>query len=134
MNNTEKTPGWWKSTFSYTCPRCRKGKLFVEPFKLSEPLNMHSHCDHCGLNYAPEPGYYWGAMFLSYAISGWALLLICLALVFWYGWSVESAMLVVIGIGVLTYFKLMRFSRSLYVHLLVRFDPDAAKKQERLSE
>jgi len=88
---------------------------------------MHDRCDHCNLRYAPEPGYYWGAMFLSYILSGWALLLMTLGLVFYYDWTVEMAMLLVIAIGALSYFKLMRFSRSLYIHLLVSFQPDVNK-------
>ena len=88
---------------------------------------MEKACSHCKLNFEPEPGYYWGAMFLSYILSGWALLIICLGLVFYFDWSVESAMLVVIAIGALSYLKLMRFSRSLYIHLLVRYNPTAGE-------
>ncbi len=28
---------------------------------------MHDHCSHCGLNFNPEPGFYWASMFVSYA-------------------------------------------------------------------
>lgn len=125
----DKKPGWLQSTIDYTCPRCRKGPLFVQPMKFSDPLAMHDRCEHCDLRFAPEPGYYWGAMFLSYILSGWALLLITLGLVFYFDWTVEMAMLLVIAIGILSYFKLLRFSRSLYIHLLVSYRPEFDKSK-----
>ncbi|MFM9008621.1 MAG: DUF983 domain-containing protein [Bacteroidota bacterium] len=30
---------------------------------------MHSHCPVCGLNNEPEPGYFYGAMYVSYAFT-----------------------------------------------------------------
>jgi hypothetical protein len=30
---------------------------------------MHVHCPHCGVALEPEPGFYFGAMFVSYAIN-----------------------------------------------------------------
>ncbi|WP_266362291.1 DUF983 domain-containing protein [Tellurirhabdus rosea] len=31
---------------------------------------MHEHCPHCGMRFEIEPGYFWGAMYVSYALSG----------------------------------------------------------------
>lgn len=31
---------------------------------------MHERCPYCGLRYEIEPGYFYGAMYVSYAISG----------------------------------------------------------------
>jgi hypothetical protein len=30
---------------------------------------MHQHCPLCGASFEPEPGFYFGAMFVSYAMS-----------------------------------------------------------------
>jgi len=32
-------------------------------------MDMNTHCDVCGLQYEIEPGFFWGAMYVSYAIS-----------------------------------------------------------------
>ncbi|GAB3539180.1 hypothetical protein GCM10027577_01120 [Spirosoma fluminis] len=37
---------------------------------------MYEHCPHCRLRYEVEPGYFYGAMFVSYAISGGVALVI----------------------------------------------------------
>ncbi|GAB3227327.1 DUF983 domain-containing protein [Hymenobacter seoulensis] len=52
------------------CPRCHEGALFTHsaanPVRFAE---MPEHCLVCGQAYEPEPGFYWGAMFISYAFS-----------------------------------------------------------------
>ena len=32
-------------------------------------LKMYSSCPNCGQDYVPEPGFYFGAMYFSYAIN-----------------------------------------------------------------
>lgn len=51
------------------CPRCRKGNIFTGAtygFKLQK---MNDHCSHCNLKYEREPGYFYVAMFVSYAMT-----------------------------------------------------------------
>lgn len=51
------------------CPRCQKGDFFVAPsaFNLLTFDKMYTHCSSCTLNYEPEPGFYMGSMYVSYA-------------------------------------------------------------------
>ena len=30
---------------------------------------MHQDCPHCGFHFEIEPGFFWGAMYISYAFS-----------------------------------------------------------------
>ncbi|WP_247235644.1 DUF983 domain-containing protein [Telluribacter sp. SYSU D00476] len=64
-----------KSTFysiiNARCPRCHEGDMFPTSI-LAKPTKfrtMNKECTCCGQNLEPEPGYYWGAMFVSYAIN-----------------------------------------------------------------
>ena len=115
-----------KSIFAYTCPRCRQSKLFKEPFQVAKPVDMNVSCETCGQRFEPEPGFYYGAMFISYIISGFTFIGVALTLVFVFAWSVEAAMGVVIVIAVLGFFKLLRISRSLWIHFVVPFEPHKA--------
>ena len=54
-----------QSIWNYKCPRCRKGDIYVKPLKYTDPLDMHDRCDHCNLKFEPEPGYFFGAMFID---------------------------------------------------------------------
>jgi len=113
---------WLASCWTYKCPRCRQAKLFKEPLDVKKPLDMNKGCSHCNLNFEPEPGFYYGAMFISYIITAFLFLAIALMLVFYFKWSVNAAMAVVIVTGMLIFLKILRVSRSVYIHILVKYD------------
>ena len=124
-----------KAMWNNKCPRCRQGDIFVKPFELKKPLNMPDRCSLCGQRTEPEPGFYFGAMFLSYILSAWFLILPTLFLIFVVGWTVEASMAVTIGLGALTYLKFLRGSRSLWLHLMVKHDPKMEEEvRQKLKE
>jgi uncharacterized protein (DUF983 family) len=50
------------------CPRCHQGDFFITSSAYSRRFDeMHETCSHCGETLIPEPGFYWGSMFVSYA-------------------------------------------------------------------
>lgn len=58
------------SVFRFRCPRCQEGDFFMShPYDLSKMGDIHEHCSECGLRYAKEPGFYYGAMYVAYAIG-----------------------------------------------------------------
>lgn len=62
------------STLFNRCPRCHQGKVFKEanPYMLSKMFHLHETCSHCSLKYQKEPSFFYGAMYVSYALtSGW---------------------------------------------------------------
>lgn len=106
------------------CPRCRKADLFVKPFLFSKPLAMHEKCSHCEQNFEPEPGYYFGAMFISYIWTGWLCLFVVGFTMLVLGWTVTQSIALLIFMFVVTYFWVMRISRSIYIHIDVQYDKD----------
>ena len=61
-------------------------------------------------------------MFISYAITTVLFLAIAAVCVIYYGMSAEAMMGVVIFAAIITYIKVMRLSRSVFIHILVRYD------------
>ena len=50
------------------CPRCHEGRLFSHPaISLTKFSEMPTQCPVCGQAYEPEPGFYIGAMYVSYS-------------------------------------------------------------------
>jgi uncharacterized protein (DUF983 family) len=75
-----------QAVFSGRCPRCRQGKIFRKPFYSPMGFDeMHEHCPHCGLRYEVEPGYFIGAMYVSYAVSGGVALVLGFMLFYLFG-------------------------------------------------
>jgi uncharacterized protein (DUF983 family) len=55
---------------SASCPRCREGKLYsVSMFSYFKLTDINKICKVCGANLNPEPDFYYGAMYISYAFS-----------------------------------------------------------------
>src|SRR5688500_8451029 len=60
----------FESILQMRCPKCRQGKMFpAGTLYTTKFMNMHEHCSCCDQSFTPEPGYYFGAMFVSYAIN-----------------------------------------------------------------
>lgn len=60
-----------KQVISATCPNCHSEKLFYDKgnsitFRIPK---MTKNCKKCGYNFHRETGFYFGAMYISYAIT-----------------------------------------------------------------
>ncbi len=52
------------------CPQCREGNLFsVSLLSYRKLSDVNKACPVCGANFHPEPDFYYGAMYISYAFS-----------------------------------------------------------------
>jgi uncharacterized protein (DUF983 family) len=51
------------------CPRCRRGDMFANSMYGFKQQKMHDNCPHCNLKFEREPGYFYVAMFVSYALN-----------------------------------------------------------------
>ena len=51
------------------CPRCRQGNMFANSMYGFKTQVMNEYCPHCGLKFEREPGYFYVAMFVSYAFN-----------------------------------------------------------------
>ncbi len=52
------------------CPVCHEGQVFEnKALEISNFARMHERCDVCGHKYQIENGFWYGAMYVSYAIT-----------------------------------------------------------------
>ncbi|MGJ1204988.1 DUF983 domain-containing protein [Sphingobacterium lactis] len=109
------------------CPKCRTGKMFTGPVYGFRRQKMHVYCPHCGFKFEIEPGYFYAAMYVSYAFS--VAQVLTLALVTALITKSESPWLYIgvlfAAIVIFAPFNL-RYSRLVLLHFLspkVTFDP-----------
>jgi uncharacterized protein (DUF983 family) len=58
------------SIFHNKCPQCHEGTFLVaHPYNLSMAGEIHERCPVCNIKYAKEPGFYYGAMYVAYALA-----------------------------------------------------------------
>ncbi|HLU93441.1 MAG TPA: DUF983 domain-containing protein [Membranihabitans sp.] len=115
------------SIFALKCPHCRQGKLFAQPFNLSNAFSMPSHCPHCNQNFYPEPGFYYGAMFIAYAISAWLFFVIGLVMAFGFGIEFNKILIVILIVAAISFIYFFRLARSIWIHIFVKYDPSLDK-------
>lgn len=99
------------------CPACREGALFKYPLKqVTKFYVMHSQCPVCGAGFEPEPGFYFGSMFITYAFN--VALVVTLGVLFYYFWALPEWLffLIVVLTAVGTMPISFRMSRTLWLH------------------
>lgn len=113
------------------CPKCRRGNMFVFPLSDFKRFSrMHTHCPQCALRFEVEPGFFIGAMYISYAMS-LGILFFTSALIYlifgnpeFYFYIIGTPTVVLILLPFM-----YRYSRVLFLHLFggVRYDVDDPK-------
>lgn len=120
------------SVFKFKCPKCQEGEFFVSrPYNLSKAGEIHEHCNVCGVKYAKEPGFYYGAMYVSYALA------VALFVTLWtsfnlffdnvsIGWQIG---IIVVATLVLTPY-LYALSKIIWANMFIKYDKDASKRKQ----
>mgnify|MGYP000539214622 FL=1 len=51
-------------------PHCHEGDFFTgHPYNLKQIGDIHETCSVCNVTYTPETGFYFGALYISYALG-----------------------------------------------------------------
>ncbi len=107
------------------CPRCRRGNMFpYSAYNLPKFFKMNEDCPVCGLHFEREPGFFFGAMYISYAFSVAIFTTVGVALTVLGDFSL-STYFIGIGGSVLLLLPLsFRYSRILFLHFFGGIDFD----------
>lgn len=119
------------SVVNNKCPRCHKGHVFLvkNPYRLKKLFNMYSRCNHCNLEYEREPGFFFGAMFVSYALAaGWFMVWYAIQNFFLNLDTLQFAIGLVSSIVIMSPLSL-RWSRLIWMNFFFKFDEDLAKSK-----
>jgi len=102
------------------CPRCLKGAVF------GGLLTVRERCDVCALKFEREPGYFVGAMYVSYALAVAVMALLFLLIrrlrPLWPDFAVVCAAL---PLFLPLVPLIIRYSKIIWLHLDRRIDPEA---------
>lgn len=120
------------STFGNKCSRCNEGDVFKckNPYNLKRMFEMHTHCSQCGLKYEKETSFFYGAMYVSYAISsGWFII--------WYAlqnyvlnWDLLAFAFFVSGFILAMSPVTLRWSRIIWLNFFYKYKKEFSKKNK----
>jgi len=112
------------SIFNNKCPKCQNGDFFINanPFNFKNVLKIHNKCNHCHFKYMIEPSFFYGAMYVTYAITVFAAILLFLVSYFLIGLNfIYSLIFIAVILGVFSPLSL-RLSRLIYINIFVNYD------------
>jgi uncharacterized protein (DUF983 family) len=110
------------SVLNNKCPHCHKGNFFItnNPYELKKFAGMNDRCPVCNEDFRREPGYYFGASYVSYALTvGFGIgLFLLLCVIFDVGlisflWVFSIALLILLPV-------FFRLSRLIWIHMFVK--------------
>ena len=113
------------------CPRCYEGDLFVHKasFNINRMMEMNEKCSECGLEFSPEPGYYYGAMYVSYGLTALEMFVVVISMIML---TPQAATWLFYVASILAVFILTpwnyRIGRAGWINLFYRYDKNAVKK------
>ena len=91
---------------------------------------MHEECPVCKESYEPEPGFYFGAMFVSYAINVAIMVAVWVGtnLLFSDGVGIWWLVLCSVVAGLVLTPVTFRWARLIWINMFVKYDPNAVNK------
>lgn len=122
------------SIFKLKCPRCHEGELFDErnPYILNKLYSMPRRCEKCDQRFELEPGFYFGGMYVSYALSiAWLVAVFVAMLVLYPSFNVNEYLLIGLGSLILLGPLIFKLSRAVYINFFVNYDPEALRKNKK---
>ena len=118
------------SILTGTCPKCHEESMFKNknPYILSEALSMHETCSNCGTKYKIEPSFFYGAMYVSYAV-GIAFAVAAFVISFVFLKANINAVFASIVVTLIVFLPIIiRLSRNIWINIFMHYDKSLAKK------
>ena len=127
----EKEKSALTAILTHTCPVCRKSSIYKNPavYTYIDLGVMHAECPECKTNLVPETGFYFGAAYVSWALTValWLSVLVALKVfdaigLIEFGFLTHPVTFLTSGgIATIVVFPyLFRLSRSIWAHMFIK--------------
>lgn len=111
------------SIFTGTCPACHQESMYKEsnPYKITKIFQMHERCSHCGTKYKIEPSFFFGAMYVSYALGIAFAVAAFIITYFFFGGGLMTTFIAIIGTLVVFMPVIIRLSRNIWINMFLHY-------------
>jgi len=120
------------STAANKCARCHEGKVFENnnPYSFKNGLTMKDSCSECNLKYEREPGFFYGALYVSYALMSGIFIIWFLADLLWIHMDAVTLAIIVASSMLVLFPVIFRSSRIIWLNFFIRFDKKYSNKNK----
>ena len=110
------------------CPRCHQGGfLEANPYRLSNFNKVKKRCPKCDLKYSIEPSFYYGSMYVSYAVGiAVAVAVYVLTLIFNLELNAMKLFITIVIALVLSMPYIGAVSKSIWANIFFKYDKKIA--------
>lgn len=114
------------SIFTGTCPVCHTGRMYKNknPYIFSDTLKMHDHCPHCSVKFKIEPSFFYGAMYVSYAVGVALAVAVFIITFFFMGLNRMYTFLAIAAMLVLMLPIILRISRNIWINFFFKYNEE----------
>ncbi|WP_066224127.1 DUF983 domain-containing protein [Formosa haliotis] len=117
------------SIFTGACPKCHQESMYVvkNPYILRDTLKMHETCSHCHTKYKIEPSFFYGSMYVSYAVGiAFAVAAFIISYLF-FGSGLITAFIAIVCTLIAFMPIIMRWSRNIWINIFMHYDKSLGK-------
>ena len=120
------------SIFYNQCPKCHGHSIFKnKPYHITGFSDTYDTCPNCGEKFEKEPGFFYGAMYVSYALQVAELVAFSIAFyVLAPDVSLTVRLLLTIGMAILLIPLVFRLSRSVWINLFIHYTPQDSEERK----
>jgi len=119
------------SVVKFKCPKCHEADFFVHRFSFNPTKigKVHKHCPNCNFKHMIEPSFFFGAMYVSYALFVALFVSIFIITKLFIGLTILQSFITIIVVSLLLGSFVMKLSRIIWSNIFVHFDKNIAKKR-----
>ena len=118
------------SIFKMKCPQCQEGDFFIsKPYDLKKAGDLHKNCSVCNVKYSKEPGFYYGAMYVSYALTVAIFVTMWVSFnLFFENMSAGLQIFLIIAVTIVLTPYLYALSKIIWANLFIKYDRERGAK------
>ncbi|HSJ12055.1 MAG TPA: DUF983 domain-containing protein [Gillisia sp.] len=115
------------SIITGTCPVCQEESMYKEenPYKMHKLFAMHERCSHCGTKYKMEPSFFFGAMYVSYALGVAVSVAAFIITYFFFDGGLVATFIAITATLVVLMPLLIRISRNIWINMFLHYKKPA---------
>ncbi|WP_276388423.1 DUF983 domain-containing protein [Eudoraea chungangensis] len=111
------------SILTGSCPKCHEESMYKvkNPYHLGSLFKMYERCSHCQTKYKIEPSFFYGAMYVSYAV-GIAFAVAAFVVAFFaFNLSLFHTFLAIVGTLIVFMPIIIRLSRNIWINIFIKY-------------
>jgi len=112
------------------CPVCHEESMYKEsnPYKLGSIFEMQERCSHCQTKYKIEPSFFYGAMYVSYAVGVAFATAVFIIAHYFLGADLLISFFAIIGALIILMPIITRLSRNIWINFFFSYKKEASSK------